>query len=82
MKTIPDRAILFTHKNSDFGAISVTERRASCAAPSKSGDSHIIGLVLTILDDFSCRREIKSYPIYREYSLKLSTEDYFHLGRP
>ena len=38
--------------------------------------------MLTILDDFLCRREIKSYPIYSQYNLKLSTEDYFHLGRP
>ena len=30
MKTIPDRAFLFTHRNGDFGAISVTDR--SCSA--------------------------------------------------
>ena len=31
--------LLFTHKNSDFGAISVTER--SCAAPISKVESHI-----------------------------------------
>ena len=33
-KTIPHRASVYTHKNSDFGAISVTER--SCAAPRRA----------------------------------------------
>ena len=32
--------LLFTHKNNDFGAISVTKR--SCAAPISKGESHII----------------------------------------
>ena len=38
MKTIPGRA-LFTHKNGDFGAVSVTER--SCAAPISKLESRI-----------------------------------------
>ena len=31
--------LLFTHKNDDFGAISITER--SCASPSSKVESHI-----------------------------------------
>ena len=38
-KTIPDRASVYTHKNRDFGAISVTER--SCATPISKVESHI-----------------------------------------
>ena len=36
--------LLFTHKNGDFGAISVTER--SCAAPISKVERHSIGQVL------------------------------------
>ena len=47
--------LLFTHKNADFGAISVTGR--SCCAPvSKAGSHNRIG-VHTILDRFSCRQD-------------------------
>ena len=38
-KTIPDRASVYTHKNRDFGMISVTER--SCAAPISKVESYI-----------------------------------------
>ena len=38
-KTIPDGASVYTHKNRDFGAISVTER--SCATPISKVESHI-----------------------------------------
>ena len=38
-KTIPDRASVYTHKNRDFGAISVTEQ--SCAALISKVESHI-----------------------------------------
>ena len=42
--------LLFTHKNGDFGAISVTER--SCTAPISKVESHISGRC-----SFSCRHE-------------------------
>ena len=38
-KTIPDRASVYTHKNRDFGAISVTE--GSCAASISKVESHM-----------------------------------------
>ena len=38
-KIIPDRASLFTHTNSDFGTISVTERRDT--VPISEVQSHI-----------------------------------------
>ena len=50
-KTIPDtRASVYTHKNRDFGAISVTER--SCATPISKLESHISEDVHIILGSF------------------------------
>ena len=49
-KTIRDLGLLFSHKNSDCGAISVTER--SCTAPISKEESHISGRC-----SFSCRHE-------------------------
>ena len=51
MKTIPDRASVYTHKNRDFGAIFVTER--SCATPISKVESYIYRIVVhIILDSF------------------------------
>ena len=47
--------LLFTHKNADFGAISVTGR--SCCAPVSKAESHNRIGVHTILDRFSCRQD-------------------------
>ena len=55
-KTIPE-GLLFTHTNSDFGSIAVTER--SRAAPRRSLKWRVtyrIG-IHTIQDSFSCRQE-------------------------
>ena len=49
-KTIPDRASVYTHKNRDFGAISVTER--SCATPISKVESYISEDVHIILGSF------------------------------
>ena len=43
------------HKNSDFGAISVTER--SCIAPISEVKSHISDDVHSIQDSLSCRHK-------------------------
>ena len=54
-KIIPDTGLLFTHKNRDFSAVSVTER--TCAALISKVESHIIIGVRTIPDCFSWRHE-------------------------
>ena len=41
-KTIPGIGLLFTHKNRDFGAISVTER--SCAVTISKVEGHLSGV--------------------------------------
>ena len=50
--------LLFTHKNGDFGAISVTER--SCAA--RTGESHI-GQEVIELYWIAFRVDSKSFPV-------------------
>ena len=55
-RSAPDGiGLLFTDKNADFGAISVTGR--SCCAPVSKAESHNRIGVHTILDRFSCRQD-------------------------
>ena len=52
------KGFLFTHKNGDFGAISVTEQ--SCAAPISGGGGRGGGVLLGILGGGCAARSLKS----------------------
>ena len=70
-KIRPDTGLLFTHKNRDFSAVSVTER--ICAALISKVESHIIIGVRTIPHCFSWRREKTSGMLWVSFSFVCGT---------